>query len=225
MRIQDQKVFREAARKFEVWIVVRQSNPRSEPYIGRGDCLPKPIECKAKTADVEVARGKYTAGLVVSPEVHPRAFGPGKLQDALKVWKEFALRRLHPRGKYAVEMRRESPYYGCVMLGGKYLYSDYDLYDIIDPRNPFDRTGFKGRIRGRLNFHGPFFKPVMQFINARIRSGRNRAWMIQHGEQVQLGHEEKGEYDIFGPGGEVEKASSNPSLQVWFQFTFGGIYR
>ena len=66
MRPTDKRVFLDAARQLQLWILVRRTNPASLRYIGLPGYLPKPIDCKAKTADLN--QGRYrVAGLVVDP--------------------------------------------------------------------------------------------------------------------------------------------------------------
>ena len=90
MRPQDDQVFAEAARKFQVWLVVHQTNPASWKYIGLSHYFPKPITCKAKTAATNafpgtgMPRARYdTAGLVVDPTVHKGVFSGEKSIKAL----------------------------------------------------------------------------------------------------------------------------------------------
>src|ERR1019366_4271453 len=81
MRAMDVVAFREAAKHFQVWILVRASKAAALRYIGRIGYVPKRLDCKAKTADFDVRlpgqrEEKMTAGLVVNPEIHgmERAF-------------------------------------------------------------------------------------------------------------------------------------------------------
>ena len=83
IRPQDKEKFAAAARKIGVWILVRGTNPKSLEYFGRGDCTPKPIDCKAKTA-----KQGPCAGLVVNPHQAERAFSGCDLVSAIRVWDE-----------------------------------------------------------------------------------------------------------------------------------------
>jgi hypothetical protein len=85
-----------AAKKFQVRLVLRQTNRASWEFVGRTEYFPKPITCKAKTADTNaeggagLPRARYeTAGLVVDPNVHKNVFEPGKAAGALELWDEF----------------------------------------------------------------------------------------------------------------------------------------
>ena len=65
MRPQDKVVFLDAARHFHSWILVRRTNPASLPYVGLPGYSPKRIDCKAKTADLDVPPWKL-AGVVTA---------------------------------------------------------------------------------------------------------------------------------------------------------------
>ena len=96
IRRQDVEAFRDAAQRFGCHLLVRRTNPASLQYIGRSGYVPKPIDCKPKTADQNVIQpsGQIVrcAGLVVDP-TRPgfdKAFRGGKHGKALKAWREFA---------------------------------------------------------------------------------------------------------------------------------------
>jgi hypothetical protein len=229
MNYSDQMVFLEAANRWKVWIVVRRSNPKSEPYVGNPQCAPKPIDCKAKTADLDVDKGgmKFkTAGLVTNPWIHPEAFPSSSLSKVREEWKTFESKWLHPPRKYTVDMDRSHPHHGCVMLEGRYLYSDYDLFDIIDSLKPFNKPKERGRYHGNVNLHSSHFKPVMNFVNSRIKRGGKPVWMIQHGEARCMDQElDGGGADVFGPLGKSLPVSCHFDLCQWFQREFGGTYQ
>jgi hypothetical protein len=136
MRPQDERVFEDAARTIGVWILVRRTKPAALAYIGLAGYAPKPIHCKAKTADSDLAPHKL-AGLVTSPKVHPEAFNAAKRAHTLQLWTDFEREHLHPGSPFALEMNLPSRHYGCVKLNGKYIHADYDLYDIILPDQAF----------------------------------------------------------------------------------------
>jgi len=75
MRSQDKSIFLEAARQFQIWILVSRTNRASLEYVGRPGYTPQRIDCKAKTADIDIAPYRL-AGLVVDPGIHPKAFKP-----------------------------------------------------------------------------------------------------------------------------------------------------
>lgn len=92
MRIEDWFHFRDAARLFKVWVLVRWTNPHSLEYVGRqtvkNTYIPKPIDCKPKTADRD-APGREHKGLVVDPVTVPDAISPSRRNKALSSWESF----------------------------------------------------------------------------------------------------------------------------------------
>jgi hypothetical protein len=87
MRTADKQIFLDASRHFQVWILVRRTNRASLEYVGKPGFVPKPINCKAKTADNDLGAQKL-AGLVIDPSGREAAFKPERVQDALKCWKD-----------------------------------------------------------------------------------------------------------------------------------------
>ena len=217
MRPQDERVFAEAAQKFKVWLIVRQTNSESLKYIGRSHYFPKPITCKAKTADEDAKPGPgmprpgyETAGLVVDPSVHPNVFSGDKAGSALKYWKEFKsdyLDTKHP--DYKLDRDRNSPHYGCVLYKDKYLHGDYDLYDIILPGRP--NLAVVGERDGVPDFRPAHLFPLEDFINGRIG-----AEMVHHGGQFQFSEHTNDIVEIFGPKGERDTQPAAP----WYAKNF-----
>jgi len=229
MEYRDRQAFLEAAEGWKVWVVVRRSNPESEPYIGKPGYVPKTNECKAKTADFAVDKfGKRirTAGLVVNPWIHPEAFAGNRLVSARREWDGFAARWLSPSRKYTVDEDRSHEHHGCAMLQGKYLYSDYDLFDIIDAVDPLVRKQIRGRFNTQVNYHSTHFKAVMQFVNSRIRRDGKPVWMIQHGEgtYVMKGRLDGGGAEVFGPCGKSLAVNCHFDFDQWFKREFGYSY-
>jgi hypothetical protein len=97
VRPQDFDAFTTAAKRFQVQILVRRTNPQSLSYIGRPGYMPKPVDCKPKTADHDVllpdGRISRCAGLVVDPMIpgFDKAFRPERLGKAKSTWRKFAL--------------------------------------------------------------------------------------------------------------------------------------
>lgn len=133
----DVDIFKAAALAFNHMILVRATNTPSLPYIGNKNMYPKPIDCKVKTADYDVAipfasRHIYskTAGLVADPTiVGAKAFKDNKYEVALREWDNFLKdkspdekkakvfrRRGALSGCYAVDLDINSEYYGCLMI-------------------------------------------------------------------------------------------------------------
>lgn len=81
------QAFRKVAQAMKVWILVRATNRSSLQYMGPAwpNVVPKPLGCKAKTADAGPK-----AGLVVCPELDSSAFSSEKLGGVINKWKEWA---------------------------------------------------------------------------------------------------------------------------------------
>lgn len=96
IRPNDVRAFRDAAMAFKVHILVRRTNPASLQYIGRKGYIPKPVDCKPKTADFDVLLPggliSKCAGLVVDPTMPglEKAFREGKAAKARDEWSKFS---------------------------------------------------------------------------------------------------------------------------------------
>src|SRR5437868_4514004 len=143
MRRQDAIVFHDVAMAEKLWILVRATNPYSLPYVGDLNCYPKPIDCKAKTAQNNQPRKDGNGscelrGLVVSPIIHPGAFED--LAKATSFWTQLTAHCTDDlrsgKGRYKLDMNEKSVHHGCLMVkeGGlyRYLHGDYDLKDIVE---------------------------------------------------------------------------------------------
>jgi len=213
MRPQDKVFFLEAARKFNAWILVRRTNVASLPYIGRPGYSPKRIDCKAKTADQDVAQYKL-AGLVVDPNVQPRAFLVEKLNKAKSYW---AAMKPLLGNVYQVDSDAKSRHYGCLKLQGSYIHGDYDLYDIIDADQPHRNLAAVETLLGQPHRRGANVLRVQAFINERIGSP-----MIQHGGEAQYADHSAQSIDAFGPNGEDTTILNEFSVRGWYQIEFHG---
>lgn len=219
VRPQDERVFAEAAKKFQVWLVVRQTNEKSWKYIGHSRYFPKPITCKAKTADVDALPGprmprpRYaTAGLVVDPTIHRNVFVGDKVVDAMDLWNEFKTDQLDMKGSgYALDRDPQSQHYGCVQYQGRYLHSDYDLYDVIVVGHERFNPAVVGSRDGVPDFRPARLFPLEDFLNGRIG-----AEMVHHGGQFQFSEHTNHIVEIFGPKGERETEPAAP----WYRKNF-----
>lgn len=100
MRAKDLRLFCMTARKYDIYLLVRQSNDASLKYVGRPGYWPKPAAIKAKTADLDPpalsnrAGGgpgsvrHQVAGLVAHPWLQPDAFSGARLEKARACWLE-----------------------------------------------------------------------------------------------------------------------------------------
>jgi hypothetical protein len=214
MRATDKQIFLDAAGHFQVWILVRRTNRASLEYIGKPGFVPKPINCKAKTADQNF--GRYTlAGLVIDPTGRETAFKPERFQDALKCWKDTQ----QLLGKiFTVDRDASSPHCGCLMLQRNYIHGDYDLYDIIDITQAHRNLTAVEVLLGQPHRRGPKVLTVQKFVNSRIGSP-----MLQHGADAQFLSEHRSEpIDAFGPKGEDVTILNQFSVKAWYRDRFGG---
>jgi len=230
MRPQDKPIFSAAAAEFSVWILVRRTNPDSLKYAGLPGYAPKPIDCKPKTADCNQSR-YATAGLVVDASIWPNAFvSAEKREKARKLWDSFYREtiagenratgdpQLIARGQsYSVDTDRNSKHYGCLMLGGCYLFGDYDLYDIIPTEHPRGNLAAVEVLHGSPHRRGARVIPVQNYINQRIGIP-----MVQHGGQAQYADHSEEPVDVFGPSGEEFTILNRHSLRAWYDNQFQG---
>lgn len=215
MRPQDKTVFLMAAKQLRLWILVRRTNVASLPYIGQPNYVPKPLDCKAKTADRNVG-GFRVAGLVVDPSIHPQAFNAAKLPEALKIWHNDGQEMIRS-GRYTVDGTANSPHYGCIQLQGKYVHGDYDLYDIIDPEQAQRNLSSVDTLLGKPHRRGAKFYTVQEFVNHRIGCA-----MVQHGGEMQYADHSEQAIDAFGPDGEDVTILNKFSVQRWYADRFQG---
>jgi hypothetical protein len=213
-------VFALAAQQFNVWILVRRTNPASLKYIGVAGYTPKPIDCKAKTADTDVQQYQL-AGLVVNPHRWPDAFSQNRRQDAVEKWEEFrtaqGLSPGSPAARYDVDDDPKSPHCGCVRHEGCYVHGDYDLYDIVLPEHPRGNLAAVETLHGSPHRRGPRVAPVMDFINRNIG-----APVVQHGGEMQYADHSDQSIDVFGPQGQQCTILNQFSVRAWYQNTFQG---
>jgi len=179
IRPEDKKVFAAAAVHIGVYILVRGTNEASLDYIPDPLFIPKPIDCKAKTAD----KGSL-AGLVVHPKT------PGAFSDTRREKAEKWIATLPAR--YTIE--DENPQFkGCVKLAGKYIHGDYDLKGIVLPGQEFRVLSLVTESLGQDARRGPKFYEVQEFVNSAIGKP-----MVQHGaEDEYLDHSTDLEETIF----------------------------
>ena len=211
MRDRDKKYFLEAAHKFNAWIIVRLTNPKSMQYIGMPGYWPKRIDCKAKTAASDIGVWKL-AGLVVDPNIHPGAFKPAKLADAKSYWQ-----KMHLGGAYTLDQDQRSKHYGCLRCEGKYIHGDYDLFDVIDVTQAHRNLAVVETLLGQPHMRGWLVNEVQAYVNQRIGVP-----MIQHGGEAQYADFSEQSLDAFGPNGEDVTILNEFSVRHWYQTTFGG---
>lgn len=193
MKREHHRIFLEAAQRLNCWIGLREPNPLADKWIGRSGYIPKSDKVKAKTAD---NADHPLAGLVVDPTLCPDAFSEGIRQRAKENWTPAAL----PPGAVVVKEGKEK---GLVRLGGKAIYADFDLMNVV-----------KADAQGNMAFTSTsesmdLFAKVARFINTRIGVA-----MIQHGPEFDPGFQGVGAKEselvfYYGPGGKSRLGHSS----------------
>jgi hypothetical protein len=247
MRPEHAQAFREAARIFDVYILVRRTNLASLAHVGAADCVPKRLDCKAKTADQDYVHPQHgpkkVAGLVVDPTLTgPAAFATGKKHaSALKEWAKFSATMLHPAmatpegqkaktyipggGLYFVDLDPKSPRFGCVKFtssslisAGKYIHGDFDLYGVVPAGNPSRNVAVQEMRLGQHHARSPEFFDVQHYVNRRIGVP-----MVLHGAQEAYAEEHSDEgVDVFAPDGRVFGVENQAQLMGLYEGTFRG---
>ena len=175
MRLQDRRIFSECAVSLKLWILVRRTNPKSLDYVGRAGLYPKTDRMQSQNS-----RRGIASWIVVSADVLPNVFEPQKRGKALRIWEDFVIHHLGKDG-FDVDADKNSPRYGCLRQRGKYIYGDYDLYDIVLPDQANRNLALVGKLHDQDHRRGPKFYEVQRFINSRIG-----APMVQHGGEAQF---------------------------------------
>jgi hypothetical protein len=134
MREKDIEIFAAAADYSEHIVMLRHTNVKSLPYFMRKGYVPKPFDCKPKTADNDAYVSGFASlvecgGLVIDPTVLGfSAFTGEKPNEARDEWDKFIgcrtrsqrERKIYPRadnkGFYAVDTDTASKHFGCLML-------------------------------------------------------------------------------------------------------------
>ena len=252
MKPEHVRVFLQAAKAHSVVILVRRTNPESIKYMGRAGYVPKPIDCKAKTAQSDVMiNGKLrkTAGLVVNPQLpgFSSAFQSArKLNDAKKCWEDLepnvsklvynarganTSTYLHRDKRFFVQMDPGHEHFGCVMISetglvsnGSYIHGDYDLYGIVPVEDPQNNVIIQEQLHGKPHNRGLKFSQVQLSINQGLRRiGGRKLPMILHGSQEKFASAHSDEsIDVFWPHGVVTPLHSKRELEWLYEHAFSG---
>lgn len=128
----------------DIIILVRATNEASIAWIGQPGYQAKPIDCKPKTADINIfINDQYVecAGLVGCPELLPPQAYKKKFSDVMDTWKSFKSKmvskqlnsgvkiflRQDSHGFYAVDNDSGSRHYGCLLISKQQPPDDFDL--------------------------------------------------------------------------------------------------
>ena len=214
MRHDDKRVFALCANALNYWILVRRTNSASLNYIGQEGFTPKPIDCKAKTADA----GPH-AGLVVEFDENNawQIYREDKINDARNCWEDFAAGPLREgtRG-YAVQ-RADAKFAGCVTLDGSYIYGDYDLYDVVDPEQRRRNFAVVDTMHGQPHMRSPYMYRVANFVNRHVGAD-----VIQHSGEAQYKDHSNQVIDVFGPDFEYFPLLNEAEIRRFYDDTFEG---
>lgn len=243
IRAEDIAIFRMAAKLHRVYILLRATNPLSVYYMGVPGYSAKAFDCKAKTADYNVAvKGKMRelAGLVVDFNEVPRsAFKPEKVAKAEEEWLSFeplVARRIydesgkpkvayHPHHRYRVQMDPSHRNYGCVIFSptglataGTYIHGDYDLYAIVPADAPAETMWVNEKMLGFKHVRSKELLDVQTFINSRI--GRP---LILHGDQEKYKNHEDDTVYVFSPvAPDITVLENEADIRSFYANTFQG---
>ena len=234
MRDKDKLVFRQVCREKKLWILVRQTNPHSLPYIGKPDYTPKPISVKPKTAQCDVPKptgGAYELrGLVVDPTRHFQALAPAKVDEAVKIWKAFSTQHhLGDRARdatFKVDEDRDSMHFGCLMIRKgsryKYIHGDYDLKDIVEVGTENWNLALPWTLKEARHNEILLLKhdlwEIVSALNRRIGVD-----MVQHGSEAQYaGHAEEEAVFVFSPHGQQWVLRNGNAVRTFYRNYFKG---
>jgi hypothetical protein len=206
MRDGDKWIFKDAAKEYNVAILVRDTNAASLKYVGMQGFCPKPLDCKAKTADMGTNQGLVVAFDAVHLEL---TYKPDKILPAKSEWKKFLGSQNARRSsdlnetsrRFSVDLDPKSDRFGCIMAKDKlgsaqYIHGDYDLKDIIPADQPSQNTAIFLRLHGQKHMRDPNFSKVQFFVNQRIGVD-----MLQHGGEAQYSKHVDDVIHVFVPDG------------------------
>jgi len=222
------RVFLQAAKHFQVYILVRGANPKAFRFYGQPGYYPKRLDIKAKTAKQDV--GRYMlGGLVVDPNIHPGAFGNRDMRGVHKNWEESlgaiylpapGERRTYlPAGKhYAVETDPNHKHYGALYLcksglttNKQYICGDYDLYGLIAAKAPQQHEFVVEERLGNKHVRTPELLDVQIYLNRLFGLP-----LIQHGAQESyLSHQDE-PVIAFEPGGETKILPDKRAIEAYY---------
>ncbi|WP_269582301.1 hypothetical protein [Roseibium sp. Sym1] len=251
MRQEHAGVFLSAARLYKVAILVRRTNTASLQHIGEPYATPKRLDCKAKTADFDVApagsrvpeaRRGCLAGLVVDPNlVGARAYSDGKYTKAMEAWRAF-VSQLRPEmstfekqksltyipggGLYFVERNPEDPFFGCVKFSSSSLISAGKcIHGDFDLYGIVDMEAPAEIVRVREDRLGQTHARSPKFFDVQnFVNSRIGVTMVLHGSQeTYASKHEDDDLDVFFPDGRIDYAGPTAAkIEQFYQREFPG---
>jgi len=250
MRAQDIGVFRACAHQFRLWILVRATSAEiMGRHVGLSDRVPKPVTCKAKTADVE---SHSLAGLVVNPHTRPDAFSAKRTPTAIELWREMAsvwLRRPEgalvnaPPGSgapfdapgggipYEVAGNAGDLYYGCLLVHtppcpGRCKRPGcarkiHGDYDLYDIIDPKLYRENVASPMPRTRLFTDMQSPYVEPVASFVNQAIGVP-MIQHGAQLQYSGHSNEPLDVFSPKGKHSRTTGLLDNEALYAVTFRG---
>lgn len=197
--------FQAAAEELGLIIVVRNTNPRSKPWIEKG-YPPKPVTIKchtsAKTGKVtatnsaEIAQCRAAGFYVIDPDGIARR----NPNDALQGRFPFNTHEMNEAGQVIDSVKRKA------------LVGDYDLMGVIDPAAPGRNLVLVSANGVQMtNLMSPDVEKARVAVNRRLDQPR-----VMHGAQDQFGDFPNGGAAAFIPNGLVWELKDGQSIRGFY---------
>ena len=228
-------VFKEAAKVYKVYILVRGTNPKSFRFFNQPTRYsPKRLDIKAKTAKIDFDP-YILGGLVVSPEIHPGVFGDRDMKSVRQHWKASLdviympkpgeLRAYMPAGKsYAVEMDPNHKHYGVLYYSSSglitqklYVCGDYDLYGLAPAVHPEVNTYVNEKMLHTTHHRSPQLFDVQNYVNNRLGFP-----LIRHGAQDNYLKHQDEPVVAFEPDGTTIILIGKAAIEAYYATTLHG---
>jgi hypothetical protein len=100
---------------------------------------------------------------------------------------------------------------------GKYIFGDYDLYDIVRPEHPRGNLAAIEELEGERHMRGPTMLKVQSLINQRIK-----VEMIRHGGDAQFRKYTGDTLEAYGPDGEFRVLTDEAGVRALYESEFEG---
>jgi hypothetical protein len=187
------KVFSDVSKYLEIVILVRATNPKSIQWMGKKGYIPKPLDCKAKTAKKDAlieGRTINCAGLVVYPDLLGASVFDNDFAEKQKNWQEFK-KALHEkkmnsgctvylrseRGFYAVDTHNPefNNHYGCLMI------CEQNPPENFDPSKSETRTWMRNNNMGYIHGDYDLYGIIDQSEESRPKLGETHKIFVNEG--------------------------------------------
>ena len=181
------QIFLDVAHEKHCWIYLREPNRLSERWVNHVACIPKDLNCSAKTSDNE---DYEYSGLVVDPKIAPKeAFLPYSLEEAKTTFNNW-VNKISNRTAFSTI--KEGKKKGIIKYNGFMLHADYDIM-LIDRASRRDdkivsRFGnlltIEDTKTGKLiGQDSDFAKEIINILNLRLTPRYPNHPLIPHGTE------------------------------------------